>query len=92
MRVFIGIALSGGICRTLAEDAEKLYKTILGRYVARDNYHITMAFIGETDQNGIAGIKRTMITAVVSMICYLLYYLSSNLVRGRRPHHARSAF
>jgi len=34
----------------------------------------------------------TLIAAVVSMICYLLYYLSSNLVRGRRPRHARSAF
>ncbi|MCD8336048.1 MAG: RNA 2',3'-cyclic phosphodiesterase [Lachnospiraceae bacterium] len=64
MRVFIGIALPDTIRRTLADVAEKLSKTIPGRYVARDNYHITMAFIGETDQDGVAGIKRAMDAAV----------------------------
>ncbi|MCD8398551.1 MAG: hypothetical protein LUD12_15490 [Lachnospiraceae bacterium] len=34
----------------------------------------------------------TLIFAIVSMICYLLYYLSSSRDRGRRPRHARSAF
>lgn len=60
MRVFIGIALPDNIRRTLADDAEKLYKIIPGRYVARDNYHITMVFIGETDQKGVTDIKRAM--------------------------------
>ncbi|MCD8222150.1 MAG: RNA 2',3'-cyclic phosphodiesterase [Clostridiales bacterium] len=64
MRVFIGIALPDNICHTLADDAEKLYKSIPGRYVAKDNYHITMVFIGETDQNGATGIKRAMNVAV----------------------------
>lgn len=64
MRVFIGIALSDNICRTLADDAEKLHKTIPGRYVARDNYHITRVFIGETDQKGVTGIKWAMNVAV----------------------------
>ncbi|MCC8102319.1 MAG: RNA 2',3'-cyclic phosphodiesterase [Clostridiales bacterium] len=64
MRVFIGIALPDNIRCTLADDTEKLHKTIPGRYVARDNYHITMVFIGETDQKGVTGIKWAMNVAV----------------------------
>jgi len=45
MRVFIGIALPDNIRRTLADDAARLCKAIPGRYVAINNYHITMAFI-----------------------------------------------
>lgn len=47
MRVFIGIALPSNIRQALADDAEKLCKTIPGRYVPKDYCHITMEFIGE---------------------------------------------
>ncbi|MCD8111053.1 MAG: peptide deformylase [Clostridiales bacterium] len=40
-------------------------KVISGRYVLKDNYHITRVFIGETDQNGVDAIKRAMDAAVI---------------------------
>lgn len=64
MRVFVGIALPGNIRQALADDAEKLCKTIPGRYVPKDNYHITLEFIGEIGQNGVTGMKRAMNKAV----------------------------
>ncbi|MCD8020321.1 MAG: hypothetical protein LUF92_12300 [Clostridiales bacterium] len=64
MRFFIGIALPEKVRNTLADDAEKLQKAIPGRYAPKSNYHITLVFIGEINQNSIPGIKRAMETAV----------------------------
>lgn len=65
MRLFIGISLSDNIREKIGADADKLKKVIPGRYVVEENYHITLVFIGETDQNDANVIKRAMDAAVI---------------------------
>ncbi|MCD8232215.1 MAG: RNA 2',3'-cyclic phosphodiesterase [Clostridiales bacterium] len=65
MRLFIGIALPDNIREKIGADADKLKKVIPGRYVVEENYHITLVFIGETDQNDVNVIKRAMDAAVI---------------------------
>lgn len=65
MRLFIGIALPDNIREKIGADADKLKKVIPGRYVVEENYHITLVFIGETDQDGADAIKRAMDAAVI---------------------------
>ncbi len=68
MRLFIGIALPDNIREKIGADASKLKKVIPGRYVAKENYHITLVFIGETDQDGVDAIKRAMDAAVIGQV------------------------
>ncbi len=63
MRLFIGIALPENIREQIDADAGRLKKVIPGRYVSKETYHITLVFIGETDQNGADAVKRAMDTA-----------------------------
>ncbi|MCD8012897.1 MAG: hypothetical protein LUG99_06945 [Lachnospiraceae bacterium] len=65
MRLFIGIALPDTIRDKIGADVSKLKKVVPGRYVSKNNYHITLVFIGETDQTGAAAAKRAMDAAVI---------------------------
>lgn len=65
MRLFIGIALPDNIREKIGTDVGRLNKVIPGRYVSKDNYHITLVFIGETDQNGADVAKCAMDAAVI---------------------------
>lgn len=68
MRLFIGIALPDNICDKIGADAGRLKKVIPGRYVVKENYHITLVFIGEIDQNGADAIKRVIDAAVIGQV------------------------
>ena len=55
MRLFAAITLDGSVRKKLARYAELLrYAKVRGNFTAPENYHITLAFIGETDLVDIA--------------------------------------
>lgn len=60
MRLFIGIELPEHIRHLVAQEAKRLSSTIPGRYVLQDNYHITLAFLGEYDMAGAEAAKAVM--------------------------------
>ncbi|RVU98575.1 RNA 2',3'-cyclic phosphodiesterase [Coriobacteriales bacterium OH1046] len=49
MRLFIAAELPQGLTEALAETSALLREAVSGRYVAPDRFHITLAFLGETD-------------------------------------------
>lgn len=51
MRLFIGIALPVDVCRSIARISAAMQKYAPGRYVREDMYHITLAYIGECDED-----------------------------------------
>lgn len=63
MRLFIGIALPKDVRNKIAADAEHLKHVIPGSYVPAANYHITLVFLGEIDQNGVEKAKNAMVKA-----------------------------
>ena len=59
MRLFIGIGLSEGARETLWQTVSAM--GIAGRIVPRENYHLTLAFLGERDPRQLVKL-RSMLT------------------------------
>ena len=55
MRLFIGIALPATVRQALSGAAKTMESRMPGRYVPMENYHITLAFLGETDADASPG-------------------------------------
>lgn len=51
MRLFFGLSLPGDIRQACAALAERCEAAIPGRYAIAENYHITLAFIGNVDES-----------------------------------------
>lgn len=51
MRLFIGIALEDTLKQQCYEVGQALHNKTQGNLTARDNYHLTLAFLGELDDN-----------------------------------------
>ncbi len=49
MRIFIAAELPQELIETLSETSALLRGAVSGRYVAPDRFHVTFAFLGETD-------------------------------------------
>ena len=49
MRLFIAAELSESLIEELSETSALLRGCVRGRYVAPDRFHVTLAFLGETD-------------------------------------------
>ena len=49
MRTFIALELPEDFRNDIAQLSSQLQKAVQGRFLSRDTYHITLAFIGETD-------------------------------------------
>ena len=60
MRLFIGIAIPIGVRSQIALLARSMQKYASGRYVSEDMYHITLAYIGESDD----GMRRRALESV----------------------------
>lgn len=52
MRTFIALRLSSDFKRGLAEVSRQLSSIMPGRFLPRENYHVTLAFLGEVDEAG----------------------------------------
>lgn len=50
MRLFIGVAIPAGVRRLIALQASSMQKFAPGKYVPADMYHITLAYIGKSDE------------------------------------------
>lgn len=50
MRCFIALELCEGFVNDLRLMAQQLKRTVPGKYVSPENYHITMAFLGDIDE------------------------------------------
>ncbi|MBD5558819.1 MAG: RNA 2',3'-cyclic phosphodiesterase [Clostridia bacterium] len=56
-RLFLAVPLPGRLSRSLGLFASRLKETIPGRYVTEDNYHVTLAFIGEAPLSLAQGLR-----------------------------------
>lgn len=54
MRLFIGLSLPAGVRESALHAAQLLRDSIPGRYVPAENYHITLAFLGDVPQERLA--------------------------------------
>ena len=63
MRLFIGIELASPARRAVAEAIGSLEILSPGKYVREDMLHITLAFPGDTDEERLVTIKKTMLSA-----------------------------
>ena len=64
MRLFIAFGLPVSLTDAIAEVSERLRSDIEGRFVRADNLHITLAFLGQTDEA-----RMTDIAGVVESAC-----------------------
>lgn len=57
MRIFIGIQPDSQLRESLFILSSRLQEQVRGRFTHPDNYHITLWFIGETDELGLSKIR-----------------------------------
>ena len=62
MRLFIGLALNTDLKQKLYTLSQNLVKDTMGRATSVDNYHITLAFLGEVDEAQCELIKTSLQT------------------------------
>lgn len=61
MRLFIAIELPGDVKEKIFDSSLLLKRNCLrGSYSSKDNYHITLAFLGEVDPGRVADIRKIM--------------------------------
>lgn len=60
MRLFIGIALDDALRAQLGREAEGLRAHMRGNFSLPDNYHVTLAFLGQHEENEIPRISDAM--------------------------------
>lgn len=59
MRVFVGIKLENNLKIKLLKIGEYLYQNgVRGNFTSKDNFHVTLSFIGEVNNEGIENIKK----------------------------------
>ncbi len=54
MRVFAAVELPDGFRGQTAELARSLERRVAGRFLPQENYHVTLAFLGDIDEGGAA--------------------------------------
>ena len=69
MRLFIGLPLSCEATESTAALAKKAQAAIPGRYVLDSNYHMTLAFLGDTPSERIEEAKRVLDTFAAQFSC-----------------------
>ena len=60
MRLFIAVALDDPARETLARAARAMRRIADGRYVPKEMYHVTLAFLGEIEPGRLIGVQRAM--------------------------------
>lgn len=72
MRLFFGLSLPDDIRRAAAKRAEECSQRIPGRYALTENYHITMAFLGDVPQERLPDAQRVLSSVIRSASSPLL--------------------
>jgi 2'-5' RNA ligase len=67
MRLFIAAELPEALFEALSETSALLREQVRGRYVAPDRFHVTLAFLGETDAARVGEIAELIDDACVDM-------------------------
>lgn len=65
MRLFIGVAIPVGVRSLIAQLARNMQEFAPGKYVPEDMYHITLAYIGESDHD----MRQRAVEAVKACAC-----------------------
>ena len=60
MRLFIGIRPDDDARARISQQAESLRPFVPGRYVSADQYHLTLAFLGQRDPESLEGLRQTL--------------------------------
>ena len=60
MRLFLGLPLSDSARREAYACAQTLSQTVPGQYAPAENYHLTLAFLGDTDEKALSTVKIAM--------------------------------
>jgi 2'-5' RNA ligase len=60
MRVFIAFPLPETLTDVLSEEAAALSEHVSGRFVGRESYHVTIAFLGEVEEGTCKNVVRVM--------------------------------
>lgn len=61
MRTFIALELPQDFCDDTANLARDLSKTIQGRFMKRETYHLTLAFLGDINETTAAKVIKNWI-------------------------------
>lgn len=75
MRVFVALEIPERFRFEVADLARQLERGVAGRFVPPGNYHITMAFLGDQDEQGVQGamtaidVARSRISGGAPLIC-----------------------
>lgn len=60
MRLFAGIALDADMRTALFQAAQEVWARFPGRFVDKDNYHCTLAFLGEVGKGDLAAVRSAL--------------------------------
>ncbi|MBR5288160.1 MAG: RNA 2',3'-cyclic phosphodiesterase [Clostridia bacterium] len=82
MRLFIGLPLSREAVLNTAALAANASALIPGRYVLPDNYHLTLAFLGDTPSDRIGDVKELLDDVAAQ-------FSAPRLTLGRLSHFSR---
>ena len=69
MRLFIGLPLSREAEESTAALAEKAQAVIPGRYVPQSNYHMTLAFLGDTPPDRLEEVRQVLDAFAAQFSC-----------------------
>lgn len=86
MRLFVGVGLDEEMRSALAAAAEGARKLFPGRYADRDNYHVTLQFIGQAEEAAVPGIKAAVARAAAGTLDFPIAL--DGLSYFRRPQDA----
>ena len=67
MRIFVGLEISNAMRTETARIARIAQARMPGKYIAPDNYHCTIAYVGEADETLCALVKGALHTAAQGM-------------------------
>lgn len=67
MRTFIAVGLPSPFEREVAAVAQQLRSVISARYTPRENYHVTLAFLGEISETGLRAAMEALGQAAAGM-------------------------
>ena len=86
MRTFIALELPDAFVDQAAGVARSLSEQIPGRFMKRESYHLTLAFIGELDPTGVSAAADALEAACAG--CDPIPLRSDGLGKFGRPHDA----
>lgn len=83
MRLFISINFTEDILEMLYDLREELRRqAVSGNFSRKDNFHLTLAFLGEVPESKIPNIRRAMETSVINSFLLEIYNIGKFTRRG----------